>query len=158
MNPEEIKVRFYGSEQAWLNKEIEQYGLLSVVKHYGQVSKDVAQEKQRESQLLLLLDWDDPQEKGVYTGKIFEYFGARRPILAIGGVTGNVVDVLLAETKAGKHAPTVEDIKETLKNLYQDYKLKGDLAYNGIDSETNEYSHREMARKFSEILDRLAPQ
>ena len=66
-----------------------------------------------------------------------------------------MVAELLNKTKAGKHASTVEDIRETLKNLYQDYKLKGDLAYNGIDSEINKYSHREMARKFAEVLDQL---
>jgi len=157
INPEEIEVRFYGSEQAWFNKEIEQYGLLSIVKHYGRVPKDIALGKQRESQLLLLLDWDDPQEKGVSTAKIYEYLGTRRPILATGGVVDDVVAELLNRTKAGTQASTVEDIKETLKNLYQDYKLKGALAYNGIDSEVNKYSHREMARQFSEILDRLAP-
>jgi hypothetical protein len=34
--------------------------------------------------VLLLLLWNDPRERGVYTGKLFEYLGARRPILGIG--------------------------------------------------------------------------
>lgn len=155
MNPEEIEVRFYGPQEEWLAREIEEYGLSSVVKQYGIIPQHTSMEKQRESQLLLLLDWDDPQEKGVYTGKIFEYFGARRPILATGGSRDDVVARLLNETKAGMHAPTVEDIKNALEELYREYKLKGEAVYKAGESEINKYSHREMARKFSEILDQL---
>jgi len=152
----EIEVRFYGRKHDWLDKEIEQHGLSSIVKQYGIIPRHTAVEKQRESQLLLLLDWDNSQEKGVYTGKIFEYFGARRPILTTGGVAGNVVDVLLGETKVGIHAPTVEGIKAALIEFYKEYKLTGKIAYNGLEAEINKYSHREMARKFAEILERLA--
>lgn len=155
MNPDEIKVRFYGTKYGWLEKQIEQYGLSSIVKQCGIVSHQLSLQKQRESQLLLLLDWDDKKERGVHTGKIFEYLGARRPILATGGSEVNVVAELLHETKAGIHALTVEDIKNTLRELYQEYKLKGEVAYSGEESKMNKYSHREMARKFSEILDHL---
>ncbi|MBI3041143.1 MAG: glycosyltransferase [Chloroflexi bacterium] len=158
IDPVDVEVRFYGSKHDWLDKEIKQYGLSNIVKQYGVVPRQAAIIKQRESQLLLFLDWDDPQEKGVYTGKIYEYLGTRRPTLATGGAADDVVAELLNKTKAGKQAATVEDIKQTLKNLYREYKLKGDLAYNSIDSEINKHSHREMARKFSAILDRLAPQ
>lgn len=155
INTENIEVRFYGPEMDWLDNKIEQYGLSSFVKQYGVIPQHTAIEKQRESQLLLLLDWDDPQEKGVYTGKIFEYFGARRPILATGGVAGNVADLLLGETKAGIHAPTVEGIKSALIELYEEYKIKGKVAYNGLETEINKYTQREMAGKFADILDHL---
>jgi len=156
INQNDIEVRFYGPAEGWLDKEIEQYGLVSVVKQYGAIPRHAAIEKQRESQLLLLLDWDDPQEKGVYPGKIFEYMAARRPILATGGMAGNVVDILLDETRAGRHAPTVEGIKGTLIEFYEEYKLTGKVAYNGLETEINKYTQREMARKFSEVLDQLA--
>lgn len=155
INPNDIEVRFYGHKVVWLEREIERYRLSSLVKHYGVVPKDIALEKQRESHLLLVLDWDDPKERGVYTYKIFEYLGARRPILATGGSKGDVVAELLDETKAGIHAPMVEDIKIALKDFYQEYKLKGSVSYKGEEAEINKYSHREMARKFAEILDAL---
>lgn len=151
-----IEVRFYGIVADWVGKEIKEYGLSSVVKQYGQVPKDIALQKQRESQLLFLPKWQDPQERGAYSGKIFEYLAARRPILAADG-SDDVVKDLLNETNAGIDAPAIQDIKDALQKLYQDYKLRGEIAYNGIDSKINKYSHREMARKFSEILDRLAP-
>jgi len=155
MPPDEIEVRFYGHEVPWLDKAIERYGLSNIVKQHGMVSKQTALERQRESQLLLLLDWDDPQEKGVYLGKTFEYLGTKRPILATGGSKDSVIAELLSETRAGLHAPGMEDVKEALKELYQEYKLKGAVTYKGEEAKINKYSHREMARKFAEILDKL---
>ncbi|MFC1903327.1 glycosyltransferase [Chloroflexota bacterium] len=151
----DVEVRFYGTKLAWLDKEIRRYGLSDIVKQYGRVAKEVALDKQKESHLLLLLDWDDQSEKGVYSGKVFEYLGARRPILATGGSYDNVVHKLLAETGSGIHSTNVVDIKRTFTELYQEYKLKGAVDYNGMEREVNKYSHREMARKFSEVLNRL---
>jgi len=152
IDPGEIEVRFYGYKYDWLDEEVGRCGLSNIVKQHGVVPRQIALEKQRESQLLLLLKWEDPEERGVHTGKIFEYLGARRPILATGG-TDDVVSELLNETKAGMCAPTIADIKNTLRELYQEYKQKGKIAYKGEEAEVNKYTHREMARKFSEILD-----
>jgi glycosyltransferase involved in cell wall biosynthesis len=155
INPNETEVRFYGAEIRWLAEEVERYKLTDIIKQYGKVPVEVARQKQRESQLLLLFDWEDPKEKGVYPGKIFEYLAARRPILATGGTENNVVEQLLNETKAGIHAPSVENIKNALKELYQEYKLRGEAVYQGAEGEINKYTHQEMARKFSQVLDYL---
>jgi len=152
LNPDDVEVRFYGLKTEWLDKEIEQYGLSSIVKQYGLASRSVAVKKQRESQLLLILKWENQKERGSYSGKIFEYLGARRPILATGG-SEDVVTELLNETKAGISTLTVEDIKATLEELYKEYKQKGRVAYKGEEAEVNKYSCREMTRKFSKILD-----
>jgi hypothetical protein len=120
----------------------------------GTVPRDIALEKQRESQLLLLLKWNDPKRRGVYTAKIFEYLAARRPLLAVGGFP-DVVDQLLNETKAGVSGQTEEDIKTVLLRLYREYKSTGAVGYNGNEAEINKYSHREMARKFATVLDGL---
>ncbi len=155
MNLDDIEGRFYGPREEWVEKEINACGLSGIVKQNGRVPREVALQKQRESQLLLLLKWEDPRERGAYTGKVFEYLAARRPILATGG-SSDVVDQLLNETSAGICAPTVDDIKNALKKLYQEYKLNGKVAYQGKESSINKYSHKEMARKFSEILNQLA--
>ena len=158
IDPDNIEIRFYGPGADRLDREIKQYGLSGIAIQYGQVPRDVALEKQRESQLLLLLKWEEEQEKGNYPGKAFEYLAAARPILATGGSQGDVVDALLEATGAGIAAPTMEDIKRALVALYRDYKTHGQITYNGLDSEINKYSHREMAYKFSRILDHLVPQ
>jgi len=154
VEPNDVEVRFYGHQLNWVDREIEQYGLSGVVKQYGAVPMQVAWEKQRESQLLLIPKWEDPQEQGAYSMKIFEYLAARRPILAVGG-HHDVVNELLDETKAGICAPSIGDIENALRELYREYKSKGEIAYNGDIEKINKYSHREMARRFSEVLNTL---
>jgi glycosyltransferase involved in cell wall biosynthesis len=154
IKPDDIEVRFYGPQESWVEKEISNEGLSDTIRQNGIVPREAALEKQRESQLLLLFKWEDPEERGGYTGKVFEYLAARRPILATGGFS-DVVDQLLSETGAGICAPTVESIKSALKKFYQEYKLKGEIAYQGQDAEVNNYSHREMAGKFADILNKL---
>lgn len=156
IEPADLEVRFYGTSEGWLDREIEQYGLTNIARQYGSVTRDAALQKQCESQLLLLLNWNDPQEKGNFPGKIFEYLAARRPILATGGSEDDVVAGLLIETQAGIHAPTAEKIRAALESMYQEYKSQGGVAYSGDKAKMNEYSQREMARKFAEILDGLA--
>jgi glycosyltransferase involved in cell wall biosynthesis len=155
INPDDVEIRFYGPVLEWLDREIDESGLAAATRQYGVVAHDEAIRKQKESQLLLLLDWDSPGEKGVYPLKALEYLGAGRPILATGGETGNVVDDLLNKTGAGVHAITVEDVKSTLAEMYREYKHNGKITYHGLDNEINEYSQRKMAGKFADILDKL---
>ena len=156
IDPADVEARFYGPKLDWLEKEITEYTLSGIVKQYGIVSPQAAIEKQKESQLLLLLDWDDPDEKGVCPLKFFEYLGAERPVLAIGGVEGNAVDLLLDKTKAGMHAITEDNIKESLTQLYLEYKLKGQVAYYGLGEEINQYTHQRMTGEFADILNRFS--
>lgn len=86
---------------------------------------------------------------------IFEYMAVQRPILVTGGSGDDMAKELLDEINAGAYAPTVEDIKSILRELYSEYKLRGKLSYNGDLEKINKYSYREMARKFAEILDGL---
>jgi len=155
INPDDIEVRFFGPERDWLNKEIKNRGLNIVVAQYGQASRQVSLKKQRESQILLLLNWENENQKGVYTGKIFEYLAARRLILATGGFRGDVVEELLEETKAGVYAIPVDEIKKNLIEFYQEYKQKGKVIFKGNIETINKYSEPEMTRKFADLLNLL---
>jgi glycosyltransferase involved in cell wall biosynthesis len=155
INSTDVEVRFYGPTSELLTTEIERHQLSSVVKQYGVVSREDSFNKQRESQLLLLLNWDDAKEKGVFTGKIFEYLAAQRPILSTGGLRGDVVEALLKETRAGIYCPAVENIREALCDSYNEYKSKGRVLYDGDVNEICKYSYREMAKQFAEVLNRF---
>ncbi len=150
----DTEVRFYGPEAGWIDRQAERCGLRDIVRQCGIVPRDVALEKQRESQVLLLLKWNDARERGVHTAKIYEYLAARRPVLAVGGFP-DVIDDLLAETGAGVSGQTAQELKPLLLQMYQEYRSTGAVPYTGDDAEIARYSHREMARRFAAILDSL---
>ena len=97
-----INIRLFCHKEDWLIEEIKKYNLEGVVNCYGFVSREESLKRQRDSQLLLLLLWDNEKEEGFCPGKIYEYFGVRRPIIAIGGRV-HVVKDLLETTGAGKY-------------------------------------------------------
>lgn len=154
LDPRLVRVRFFGPPQHWLEQEVKRYGLEQVVEMCGVVPRDVVLQYQRSSQVLLLLNWNDPRERGVYTGKIFEYLAAQRPILAVGG-PGGVVKELLERTKAGVHVSGAEELAAVLTAWYREYEATGRLAYHAIHEEIEQYSHREMARRFASVMDGL---
>lgn len=150
--PDDFEVRFYGQRQNWIEKEITDRNLVGIVKQMGGVSRREALLHQRESHVLLLLNWEDPKRKGVYPSKLFEYLGARRPVLATGGVLEDDIEHILRDTRAGIYAPTEEQLDRALVGLYGEYKNKGQVAFAGNTQEIDGYSYREVARKFAQAL------
>jgi len=149
-----IGIRFFGPTQYWLEQEIKKYGLVEVVQQYGIISRKIILKKQRESQILLLLNWNDPREQGLYSGKLFEYLAAKRPILAIGGPKG-VISELLLETSTGFHSSDLESLKFFIIKCYKDYRKNGQVQYCGKIDKIKKYSHYEMAKKFSRVLENI---
>ena len=81
---ENVQVAFYGPGLEFAVEAAEQAGVRSCVDVYPPVSYEESLRLQAQSDVLLLLQWADPREKGIYTGKLFEYIGSRRPILSVG--------------------------------------------------------------------------
>jgi len=153
MDPDRVEVRFFGSQDPWLFEEIRQYHLEGVVTVNGPVPRSIALKRQRESQLLLLLLWDNPQDQGVYTGKVFEYLAARRPILAVGGPDRCVVESLLMETGTGEYIRSIEELKHFLRDCYNEFKEMGRVPYAGEEEKIMQYSQETMAKEFSDLFD-----
>src|SRR3989344_4878625 len=153
MARENIEVRFYGASIGWLYELIDSYNLRGVVKQYGYVPRQESFLKQRESQILLILGWEDEYELGVFFTKFYEYLAARRPILATGGTPKEHFRALLDEANAGRHAVDVSSIKTILFDFYREYLKTGSVSYHGISSVTNRFSYMEMSKEFTQILD-----
>jgi glycosyltransferase involved in cell wall biosynthesis len=153
----DVVVRFYGPPEPWLTVLIQKYGLEGVVEIHGVVGRDEALRREAESQILLLLGWNDPSERGQHTGKLFEYMGCKRPILAVSGAYG-VMSQTLEETRAGVHALSTEQLRSVLLDAYGHFRSHGRVPYEGRDSEVQAYTHQEMARRFAQKLDELVGQ
>ena len=79
----------------------------------GRVPYDESIALQMNADILLLLQWNDPREAGNVPGKLFEYIGARRPVLGI-GYEGGVPARILREREAGMVLNEPDAIAEAL--------------------------------------------
>jgi len=154
LNPELISVDFYGKIPSWVLQLVNKYELNKIVNIHGDISREDSIKKQREAQILLLLTWNHPHEQGVLTGKLYDYFAAQRPILSI-GYFGGILPEILNKTQAGIHCSNSNEIKNALLNFYEEYLQKGYVTYHGINLEIYKYSHREMAKKFAKVMDKV---
>jgi len=153
IDAELLEVRFFGRnvDQPWLRAKVAACGLDRSVTLSGMVPRAESLERQRESQVLLALDWMDEQQPGVYSGKIFEYLAALRPILCIGH-TGSVVEALLNETGAGRSLNETEPLHCFLMVCYREFVETGRVGYFGRIDAVRRYDHASMAGRFAAVL------
>ena len=97
---------------------LEEFGLKSYVTQLGYLSHDRVVEVQQKSQVLLLLEIDSEETKGIIPGKLFEYLNANRPILGI-GPDGWDVTSIINETQSG--TVCMHGDKDRLKRVLLDW-------------------------------------
>lgn len=149
-----VRVRLFARHEPWVAALVRRHRLEDVVELLAWTARREALRAQQESQVLLLLHWGGVREEGVFTGKIFEYLAARRPVLMIGGGAG-VLSELLAATGAGVHVTDRTELERQLEAWWHEFAARGSVAWRGHDELIELYSHRRMAREFAELLEEL---
>jgi len=149
-----ICVSFYGTEsENILDRLIHNYPALNNVVHvFPRVS--FRESIQIQKQACILLHLAHGGQKGIMTGKIFEYLGARRPILCIPG-DNDCVDALLKETKAGVICRNAEETAAQLLRWYQEWQQTGNVSYHARDEQIMKYSREKQAGQLAELLESI---
>jgi glycosyltransferase involved in cell wall biosynthesis len=152
VTPDQLRVRFYG-EGDLLAPRIDAYGVRPYVESYPWVEHDEAIRLQREASVLLLLDWTDPAQLGIYSAKVFEYLNAGRPILAVGSHGGTVVDGLLRRCQAGTLETSVSSIAVRLEQWLAEHRRSGRVAHRPDAEAIGEYSYPRLTSRLASVLD-----
>lgn len=151
--PEEMRkqicIRFVGNISPVVNDLFAKAGLDSQLELTGYVTHDVSISYLFQAGALLLLIPDVSENKGILTGKFFEYLATGKPILAIGPTDGDVAEIL-KESGAGAiysydDAPA---IKEYIISLFEN-KKEGIRAEMAIEK----YSRRSLTGVLAGIID-----
>ena len=152
LDPSKISIEFYG-DSTGLEDIANRYGLLDIVHIGGKIAHEEVLKKQLDSDVLLLISWDNEKEKMFIPGKIYEYFALKKPVLSIGYKEGSLKD-LIEETKVGYHVSSLESTKEALLDIYNEFVEKGTVELNS-DINIDDYSMENMAKKFADLLNEL---
>ena len=149
----DLKLNFIGDISEEVKVEILANKLDENTDFVGYVSHQEAIAYQNKSQVLLLLIPNVKNNKGILTGKLFEYLKAKRPILAIGPEKGDLATIL-QETNSGVivNFDAEEKLKLEIEALYQKYKEdKLTVNFNNIEK----YHRKELTKKLAFILKSL---
>ena len=91
---EQWRIRFVGNVSDVLNTEIQKLGLEKWVEFTPYVEHKKAVEYMINSDLLLLIIPNTENNKGILTGKLFEYIATGNPIIYIGPEDGDALEIL----------------------------------------------------------------
>lgn len=80
-----IEIVFHTTHRDLLRSIMDRWQLGDLVRDGGYLNRHQILQVQREADGLLFLDWNNPEIRGILTGKLFEYLHAGVPILSIGG-------------------------------------------------------------------------
>ena len=89
---------------------------------FNAVDREKSYSFQQDADLLLLLNWNDPSQKGIESTKLFEYLGSGVPILSFGGSNGDAVTKILQETSTGFSAHDKVHALKYLRGILEDLK------------------------------------
>jgi Glycosyltransferase Family 4 len=147
-----IKIKFYGPiMKKRLQLLVNEFKLNENVELHESISRNLVIEKQRNSSLLLLLGWDNVKEKGVATGKLFEYLERKKKILAITYKKG-VVNEILSSTKAGIVLTEPNEISAFLEKEVTSHFKKGENIRLDNANSLKKYSRKTQNQKLDHIL------
>jgi glycosyltransferase involved in cell wall biosynthesis len=150
-----VRVRFVGRISAEMEERLASERYRAHVERVGFVDHGETLRLQAESDALLLLLDEEMARAGVMTGKLFEYFGARRPVLAI-AAEGEAA-ALVREANAGiVAAPEPGAVRGALETLIAAWR-QGRLArWPFRDEIVGRFHRREQVRALAGRLDELA--
>jgi len=129
---------------------LDSYGLSDYINNVGYVPHKESIVFQKKSQVLLLIEIDDPDTRCIIPGKLFEYLVSERPIISLGPKGSNVEDIL-KETNTGKYFyyDAYKTLKDTILEYYFSY-TNGQLQSHGIG--LDKYSRKALTKKLAELI------
>ena len=146
----DLRLEFIGVVSQDVLDTIYRYELAPYLKLKGYVSHAEALRRQQRAQVLLLVEIDSEETKGIIPGKLFEYMAAKRPILAVGPKGWDASDIIRdTETGAAFDYGSRTDLKDIILEYYAAYK-SGSLKVASKD--TAQYSRRALTKKLAEQL------
>ena len=145
-----LQLNFIGVVSKDVIDSLYHYELAPYMQLNGYVSHAQALRYQRSAQILLMVEIDADETKGIVPGKLFEYMAAKRPILAVGPKGWDAAKII-NETRTGttfNYSDHLE-LKLLVKEWFAKYQ-KGKLEVN--DGNIEQYSRRELSRKMAQQL------
>lgn len=150
-----IEVRLIGTILERHVRCIAELGLADVVHYCGVVPHNQAVAAQMAADVLLLVVGKGAGSEVVLTGKVFEYLGAGRPILALAPLDGPAA-ALVRDSATGTvvDAEDVPTISQAIEAYYEQWQA-GQLRYTPCEAVVATYNRRTQTGRLAELFEQL---
>jgi len=149
----DLEIQLIGNVDFSVLASISKYGLDNQLTKTAYLPHNEAIAKQQTSQILLLLLINEPGNKCILTGKLFEYLAAERPILAFGATDGDAAEVL-KQTGSGVMIDFTDEVntEKAILDYYTRFKTN---SLNIQQESIERFSRRSLTSELANILNTL---
>lgn len=153
LSPNDIHLRFIGRFGNEVHEMFQSTSFSSSIEVIGYVPHEKSISYLLVSDVLLLIVDEAKESEEIVPGKVYEYIGSFKPVIAIAPMQGAIAD-LMNETKAGgiAHQSDIEGIAHIILEMYRAFKEGRSLAQPNIEA-IKSYERRESTRKLAHLLD-----
>jgi len=150
LTKDNFEVLFFGNELGHVPSLVQKFGLNELVVTPGFVDRSTSLSIQKSVDVLIFLDWTDPEVDGILTGKLFEYLYSGTPILGIGSRTSSAAGDIIQESGCGTYlGKDVDKIVQIISDL-----MKGQtIPYSPNTDVLEKFDRKKLAYK---MLDTVA--
>jgi len=149
-----LKIRLVGPVDFSVRLSVEQFDLQSYTEFVEFIPHDEAVKLQQQAQINLLVINNSPNARTIIPGKLYEYLGSGRPLLAVGPKDSDSAKVI--EMTKGGVVHEYDDVEGLKNRILEYFNLYGDGKLNGNAEGTQQFTRRYLASVYARILDRLA--
>lgn len=145
-----IRLIYAGKDSSLWSIWAKKYTLEDNILIKGVVSREEAIKLQKNATINLLLTWSSKTQKGILTGKLFEYLSVSKPIICIiSGIQDEEIESMFKKINCGlvAYGDSCNFLKEELKKLFEKNIQEYDF------DELKKYSYSYLSQQLEKIYD-----
>lgn len=147
----DIRISFYGTQDHTVWPLADREGVRDRISVHPSIPHEEVVRIERRSDVLLLMQWNNPLEQGNVPGKLFEYLASRRPILGL-GIENGVPASIIRSRGAGVYANDPAEIARHLRAWAETKRTEGRIP--PMPSSVREgFSRPEQSRALMDFLE-----
>ncbi len=148
-----LRIKLVGPVDFSVRESVETMGLQDLTEFIEYVPHTEAVKMQQRAQVVLLVINNSPNAQTIIPGKLFEYLGSGRPLLAIGPKDSDSAKVI--NMTRGGVVHEYDDVAGLTKRIMEYFNLYKSGNLNGNAEGLQQFTRKNLAGEFARVLDQL---
>lgn len=154
IDEKDIVVHYAGKQNEIIIAQAEKWNMQNNVEAHGYVSREKSLALQQSAAILIQASWNTVKEKTCWTGKMYEYMMAKKPIVYMveGDEPYSLPSKLMHRLggvcyEKSRYDETYPEMKKYILNKYLEWKSTGNVTIDAEEEYIRQYEYPEIAEK-----------